>query len=71
MMLLKYYLYLYIFTNENNNVMSLTERVIYTLDIYNIPLVMNLYNKWKIFYETIQFQKVQWYMYSTIKIIVK
>jgi len=49
MMLLKYYLYLYIFTNENNNVMSLTERVIYTLDIYNIPLIMNLYSKWKIF----------------------
>jgi len=71
MMLLKYNLYFYIFTNESINVMSLAERVIYTLYIYNVPLVMNLYNKWKTFTETIQFQEVEWYMYSTIKIIIK
>ncbi|KAL6588888.1 hypothetical protein U3516DRAFT_836433 [Neocallimastix sp. 'constans'] len=71
MMLLKYNLFFNIYTNESINVMSLAEKVIYTLDIYKTSFVMNLYNKWKTFNETIQFQEVQWYMYSTIKIIVK
>ncbi|OUM57117.1 hypothetical protein PIROE2DRAFT_17989, partial [Piromyces sp. E2] len=58
-------LYPYIYTNESNEVIKNQEKLVYTIHIYDQSLTMLLYNKYKQFTETIQFQDLEWYMYLT------
>ncbi|ORX39529.1 hypothetical protein BCR36DRAFT_440561 [Piromyces finnis] len=71
LMLYENALYPYIYTDENEDIIKNKEKLVYTINIFNQSLNMKLYNKYKQFTENIQFQELEWYMYMTVKIILK
>jgi len=70
LMLFKYNLYPYVYTNESNGLIINQEKVTFTLNIFNISVDMTIYNKYKQFTEIIYFQELEWYMYLTVKDIL-
>ncbi|ORX41574.1 hypothetical protein BCR36DRAFT_416706 [Piromyces finnis] len=63
--------YPYIYANESDSLIKCQEKLVYTMNILNKSINMLLYNKYKQFTETIQFQDLEWYMYSAVKKVLK
>jgi len=70
LMLYKNNLHLYVHLNESTNFVIKQEKLVYTIYLYNSPLEMNIFNKYKQFNETIQFKELEWYMYLSVKIVL-
>jgi len=71
LMLYKYNLYPFLYTNESNNLINNQGHLMYTLNLYDNPINMFLISKYKLFNETIHFRNLEWYIYVSMKIVLK
>jgi len=69
--LYSYDLYPYLYTNKSNRLIRNQTNLIYKMNIYNTWLEMSNYSGNDTHPDIVKFEKLEWYMYSSVKIIIK